>query len=190
MIVPGRDGSRPIRDRGLLDALEKVRQEPYDGTVWRSVREGRDPLACWRSGGRWDDGSFDVLYPSETREAALAERRFHLYQGQPIPPSKVRYELFELRVALEAVMIFDDLERLAVLGLDVNRYGQLSYFEKDAEHPRSQEIAEACSFLGADGSLVPSARDVASRNLIVFCDQDTRIVKEIVRTHGVVTFTR
>ena len=41
------------------------------------------------------DGPLDVLYTSETREAAIAERRFHLYQGQPFPPSRVRYELYE-----------------------------------------------------------------------------------------------
>lgn len=179
-----------IRDQVLLDTLEKVRQRPYAGTVWRSVREGRDPLACWRSGGRWDDGSFDVLYTSETRDAAVEERRFHVYQGQPIPPSKVRYELFELRVSLEAVMVFEAPDRLAALGLDIGRYGQLSYLEREQEYPRSQEIAEACAFLGADGILVPCAREPQSRNLIVFCDQDTRIEKEIVRNHGVVDLAR
>ena len=188
-----RSGSRlhsSIRDQTLLDALEKVRQQPYSGIVWRSVREGRDPIACWRSGGRWDDGTFDVLYTSQTREAALEERRFHLFQGQPIPPSKVRYELFELRVSLEAAMVFDGLDQLAALGLNISGYGQLSYIEREQEYPRSQEIAEACMFLGADGILVPSARDQASNNLVMFCDQETRIVKEVVRNHGVVDFRR
>ena len=156
------DGVRPehrIRDRRLLDALEAVGQAPYAGTVWRSVREGRDPLACWRSGGRWDDGTLDVLYTSETREAAIAERRFHLYRGQPVPPSRVRYELYELRVSLEAVMRFPDLAALSAVGLDTGRYGRLSYRELQREYPRSQEIAEACAFLGADGLRVPSARE-------------------------------
>jgi RES domain-containing protein len=191
--MAGRNGSKRhsrIRDQALLDALEKVQQRPYSGTVWRSVREGRDPLTCWRSGGRWDDGSFDVLYTSETRDAALAERRFHLYQGQPIPPSKVRYELFELRVSLEAVMVFAPSDRLTAIGLDMGRYGQLSYMEREQEYPRSQEIAEACSFLGADGILVPSARDLRFNNLIVFCDQTTRIEKQIIRNHGVVALGR
>lgn len=186
----GSPRQRPIRDQGLLDALETVRQQPFQGTVWRSVRAGRDPLACWRSGGRWDDGSFDVLYTSETREAAIEERRFHLYQGQPIPPSKVRYELFELRVSLEAVMMFDGLDPLAALGLEISRYGQLSYLERDQEYPRTQEVAEACAFLGADGILVPSARHLTSRNLIVFCEQSTMISKEIVYNHGIVNFTK
>ncbi len=191
--MASRNGSKrhaSIRDQALLDALEKMRQRPYNGTVWRSVREGRDPLVCWRAGGRWDDGSLDVLYTSETREAALEERRFHLYQGQPFPPSKVRYELFELRVSLEAVVTFDSLEALGAIGLDISRYGQLSYFEREQEYPRSQEIAEACSFLGADGILVPSARNLNSNNLVVFCDQDTRIEKEIVRNYGVIEFGR
>lgn len=189
--MPRRNGSklhRPIRDQRLLDALEELRRSPYSGLVWRSVREGRDPLACWRSGGRWDDGSFDVLYTSLTREAAIEERRFHLYQGQPIPPSKVSFVLYELRVSLEAVMELDDLDRLGALGLEKSRYGHLSYLEREGEYPRSQEIAEACFFLGADGILVPSARDRTAENLIVFCDQDTRIEKEIVRSHGIVDF--
>jgi RES domain-containing protein len=166
--------------------LETIRRLAYAGHVWRSVREGRDPLACWRSGGRWDDGTFDVLYTSETREAAIEERRFHLYQGQPIPPSRVRYELFELSVSLEAVIVFESEAALAAVGLDVGSFGQLSYFEKDREYPRSQEIAEACCFLGADGILVPSARNRSSKNLIVFCEQDTAIAKNIVRNHGTI----
>lgn len=191
--MAARNGSRvhrPIRDQALLDALEAIRQQPYTGTVWRSVREGRDSLACSRAGGRWDDGSFDVLYTSETREAALEERRFHLYQGQPIPPSKVRYALFELHVSLEAVIVLNHLDRLKALGLNVSRYGQLSYVEREQEYPRSQEIAEACFFLGADGLLVPSARDPTSNNLVVFCEQTTNMEMQIIRSHDVADFGR
>ena len=180
---------RPIRDRRLLDALDALTRNPYSGTVWRSVREGRDPLACWRSGGRWDDGTLDVLYTSETRQAAIDERRFHLYRGQPIIPSRVQYELFELEVSLEAVMRFETLDDLAALRLDVQSYGRLSYLERSREYPRSQEIAEACAFLGADGILVPSARTPGSKNLVIFCEQDTRIGMGIVRNHGPVDFS-
>ena len=157
--------------------------------MWRSVREGRDPLVCRRSGGRWDDGTFDVLYTSETRDAAIAERRFHLYRGQPIPPSRVRYELYELAVSLAAVMRFPDLEALASVGMDTASYGRLSYAEREREYPRSQDVAEACAFLGADGVVVPSAREPSANNLIVFCEQETVIEIGVVRAHGVVDFT-
>lgn len=157
---------------------------PFQGTVWRSLRGGQDPLVCGRPGGRWDDGTRAVLYTSETREGALAERRFHLYQGQPLPPSRVRYEMFELAVSLGAVMRFAGLEALAAVGLRVAGCGRLSYLEREQEYPRSQQIAEACAFLGADGLRVPSARDVTQGNLIVFCEQPTVVETRVVRRHG------
>lgn len=179
-----------IRDQRLLDALESVVQEPYEGRVWRSVKEGRDPLICSRSGGRWDDGTFDVLYTSETRAAAIAERRYHLYRGQPIPPFDIHYELFELRVSLSAVIRFPDLKALAAVGLDSASIGRLTYVKRYGEYTRSQQVAEASVFLGADGILAPSARHEGSMNLIVFCEQHTEISKTIVRSHGVIEFRR
>ncbi len=178
-----------MRDPQLLDALELLEQQQFQGRVWRSMGGGRDPRICWRSGGRWDDGSFDVLYTSLTRETAIAERRFHLYRGQPIPPSKLHYELFELSVSLAAVMTFDTLDSLAHLGMDRGRFGQLTYASREQEYRRSQEIAEACFFLGADGLLVPSARDLSQKNLIIFCEQETDITIEIHESHGLVDVT-
>jgi len=178
-----------IRDGALLDSLEHLAQEPFSETVWRSVREGRVPSDCWRAGGRWDDRTFDVLYTSLDRQGAVEERRFHLFRGQPFPPSKVRYELFELHVRLAAVIAFPDLEALRSVGLDTSGYGLASHADRDAEYPRSQAIAEACFFLGADGILVPNAR-FDGRNLIVFCEQDTEPKIEIVRSHGAIDWTQ
>ena len=182
--VSGRDN--PARDQSLLDVLKRLPAGPFEGTVWRSVRKGRDPLVCGRSTGRWDDGTFDVLYTSTTLAVAIEERRFHLYQGQPIPPSKVRYELFELSVSLEAAITFRDRTALSDIGLDIAQFGELSYVEREAEYPGSQQIGKACMFRGADGILVPSARGPKGLNLVVFCEQNTRIEKKIVRNHGVV----
>ena len=85
-------------------------------------------------------------------------------------------------------MRFPDLEALSSIGFDTAHHGQLSYLEREREYPRSQEVAEACAFLGADGLLVPSARVQSSNNLIVFCEQETRIVKGVARNHGIVDF--
>ena len=105
-----------------------------------------------------------------------------------MPPSKVQYELFELRISLHAVVRFPDMESLASIGFDVGLFGQVSYVEREREYPRSQEIAEACAFLGADGLLVPSARERSARNLIVFCEQDSPIDMSVVANHGYVDF--
>lgn len=188
MTGQGRRVRSGIRDQSLLDFLEALPLTPFRGLVWRSVRAGRDPLICGRPGGRWDNRTFDVLYTSETREGAIAERRFHLYQGQPIAPSRVRYELFELRVTLEAVIRFPDLGALADVGLAIGTFGELSYVEREREYPRSQEVAEACAFLGADGVRVPSARDSSQSNLVLFGEQTTRMSRKVVRSHGLVDF--
>lgn len=177
-----------IRDSALLDALERLDQVPFEEPVWRSVVEGRDPLECARGGGRWDDRSFDVLYTSMTREAAVEERRFHLFRGQPIPPSKVHFGLYELKAHLSAVITFQTVNALKEVGMRVEGYGGASYWERKSEYPRSQEIAEACFFLGADGIQMPSARHSTS-NIIVFCEQDTRPSVEVIRDHGRMDWT-
>jgi hypothetical protein len=106
--------------------------------------------------------------------------------GQPIPPSRVTYQLFAIHVALEKVITFATLNDISSLGFDTGSFGQLSYKEKNREYPRTQEIAEACFFLGADGILVPSARDPGSKNFIIFCEQDSVIQKEVIQSHGVI----
>ena len=91
--------------------------------------------------------------------------------------------MFELSVSLQAVVRFPDLDSLASIGFDIGSFGQLSYLERAREYPRSQEIAEACAFLGADGLLVSSAREVSSNNLIVFCEQESPVLMEVVANH-------
>ena len=177
----------PIRDKGLLDTIEEKQKSAHSGIYWRLVREGRNPTGCSRSGGRWDDKTFDVLYLSSTKEGALAEIRFHLFKGQPIPPSKVKYELFEIQIKLSQMISFPDLRSLKAAGLNTSNFNKASYANKDAEYPRSQEIAEACFFLGSDGVLVPSAQH-SSPNLVVFCEQDTFPSIETITNHGLITW--
>ena len=152
--------------------------------MWRALREGRDPLARTRPGGRWDDGTFDVLYTSEIRDGAIAERRFHLHRGQPLPPSRLRYAVYDLAVRLKAVMRFPDLDAIAAVGLDTQSWGRASHPGREREHPRSQDVAEACAFLGADGIVVPGAREPFAGNLVVFCEQDGVMAPRIVRSHS------
>ena len=85
-------------------------------------------------------------------------------------PSRVRYNLFEIDLSLDRSLKLLDLAALQKVGLDTARYGQLSYDEKHAEYPRSQDIGEAAHFLDYDGLIVPSARHDCL-NVIAFCDR-------------------
>lgn len=174
---------RGRRDSKLIDALEAIAPTPFEGRVWRIVKDGRSPLQCSASGGRWDDGSFDVLYTSMSREGAIEEMRFHLMRGQPVMPSKIAHRLFELEIALEHTAILGDLDALAMLGLDIGAFGRVSYNEKSSEYPRTQEIGETAQFLDFDGLIVPSARS-KGQNLIIFCDKTRNLIGSKTHDHG------
>jgi RES domain len=105
-----------LRDSRLIDSLEVLPHAPFKGTVWRVVREDRDPCQCSASGGRWGDGSFDVLYTSLDRDGAIAEMYFQLLRGQPVFPSKVRYTLNEMRVELSETLHLQTLPDQAETG--------------------------------------------------------------------------
>lgn len=177
----------PRRDNALIDALEAIAPVEYAGPVWRIVREGRDPLRFSASGGRWDDGSFDVLYTSLERQGAIEEMRFHLMRGQPVMPSRVRYKLFELQVRIGRALKLLDLEALSALGLDVSRYGRLSYQDKSQEYPRTQQVGEVAHFLEFDGLIVPSAR-YGCHNAVLFGDRVPPEAMAIVHDHGLVAW--
>lgn len=179
---------RTVRDIGLIDALDSLPRQKFSGTVWRIVREGRDPAQCSASGGRWDDGSFDVLYTSVEREGALSEMYFHLSRGQPVFPTKLRYCLYEMHVELREVIVLSSVADIEALGLQVGVYGQMLYEERQGEYPRTQDIGEAAQFLGCDGLIAPSAR-FACQNAVLFCAAlDTQAVT-VRHDHGLIDWT-
>jgi RES domain-containing protein len=153
---------RRARDLELLDALDAHQGVSFEGDVWRIVREQRDVLQGYPSGGRWDPGSFDVLYASLERDGALAEVHFHLSR-QPVFPSKLRSVLHRISVRTQRTLKLADLEAVAALGVSVENFGNLDY-------TRTQEIADAADFLGFDGLIAPSAR-WSCQNLVLFTDR-------------------
>ena len=173
------------RDHRLIDRIEPKPSTSEERTVWRVCAEGRDPCACSRSRGRWDDGTFSVLYTAEDADGAVAEMFFHLRRGQPVFPSKIRFNLHELTVGFDRLLDLTDPGALADLSVDAAQFGQLVYGRHPNEYPRTQEIAEVAQFLDFDGLRVPNARwDCA--NIVVFCDAVQPDALTARRDHGLV----
>lgn len=149
---------RPPRPKALLDAIEAEVPVALSGPVWRVVAAGRDPLCAARSGGRWDDGTFDVLYTSKEREGAIAEAWFHATKGQPVIPSKVSRGLYRLQVNLERVLDLSGGGKLARLGVAMATFGRMSYVQRVQEYPTPQQIAEIAFFHEYQALIVPNAR--------------------------------
>jgi len=160
------------RDRELLDTLDALPCQPFEGTAWRVTQDIRDPTIFRSGGARWDDGTFDVLYTSLDREGALAEMRFHVTRGQPVIPSRKVYHLHQLEVSLRGVLDLTDWEMLERFGVERATYGRLPYLRRESEYTACQKIGEAVNFLGGaaenepSGFIVPNARR-EGRNLVI-----------------------
>ncbi len=183
MIAP-----RKVRDTAIIDLLETIPKQTFEGSAWRIVRADRDPLRSSSPKGRWDDGSFDVLYTSLDAEGSKAEMYFHLMRGQPVFPSQMDFRLFELDLKLLGAIRFPDKNSLAALGVDVTNYGGLAYARMDEEYTATQKIGEAAHFLEADALLTPNAR-WACLNAVLFTDRILPAQISIKRDHGIIDWT-
>lgn len=152
---------RALDDR-LLDLVGAIEGQPFDGTMWRVVRQGRHVLDGSRGSGRWNTAEMSVLYGGAERDGALAEINFHLSRGQSVFPSRMRHDLFELAVKTRQTLVLADMAQLKVLGVEDSRYREMLY-------DRTQEIGAAAAFLGFDGLIVPSAR-WECQNIVLFLD--------------------
>lgn len=149
-----------VHDQAVLDALEAAPSQPFDGTVWRVARTGRDPLLGSVAGGRWNAaGEFEVLYTSLERDGALAETGYRL-SLEPVWPSLLHHQVHRLEVKTQRTLRLANLDSLVPLGIDVSRYES---FDSSA----NQAIAAAARFLDFDRLVVPSAR-FDCQNLVLF----------------------
>lgn len=158
---------RPPRPKALLDAIEAEPSVAFNGRLWRVVTDGFDPLRPSRAGGRWDDGSFDVLYTSTERNGAIAEAWFHASKGQPLIPSKVRKRIFQLEANLTRVLDLSREGKLTSFGVNMGAYGRLQYVQRAEEYPALQQIGEAAFFHDYQAMIVPCARWPASNVVIM-----------------------
>lgn len=167
-------GRRGHDDR-LLDALDELDGQPFDGIIWRVVREGRSVFDGSRGAGRWNPANLSVLYSAKEADGAIAEIHFHLNRGQPVFPSKMRHNLFELNITTDRTLILASMAELVALGVEEAKYARMLY-------SRTQEIADAAAFMGFDGILSPSAR-FNCEILVLFLDSfNLENIKSISKT--------
>ena len=155
---------RRARDVRLLDIVDALSRKPFEQSVWRVAREGRDPVQGSSSASRWCNGTFDVLYTSLERDGAIAEVH-SLLSAQPVFPSIPSWFAHSLSVSIDKSVVFANLAELTRFGVEISRY-------RERDYRRTQEIADAAFFLGFDGMLVPSAR-WSCLNAVVFTDRVT-----------------
>ena len=151
-----------VHDPDLLDALEALEPQPFDGVVWRVSWTNRDPLAGGTGGGRWHPpNDFEALYTSLDENGALAEIYYHLSKAPVFSSSNVTIN--KLHVRAERTLVFDDIEALTQVGVDEEAF-------RRGDHSRTQAVGAAARFLDMEGLIVLSAR-WSCANLILFLDR-------------------
>ena len=147
-----------IHDRELLDRLDALPKETFDGRVFRATRQSLDPLASSTSGGRWMPSSVaGVLYTSLARDGSLAEISFYWSRMTPRPTKPVMLHTLGVAAHRTLKLVRADL---AALGVPERDYATINL-------PRTQQIGAAVEFLGCDGLIAPSARWTCD-NLVLF----------------------
>ncbi len=178
-------GRRKVRDSALVDFLATIPQRPFQGEAWRIVRNDRDPLRGSMPKGRWDDGTFEVLYTSLEADGAMAEMHFHVMRGQPVFPSQMQFRLYELDVSPARAVTFAGIASLGPAGIDAATYGGLGYSRRDEEYSASQLLGETAHFLDADALVVPNAR-WDCLNAVLFTERIPAGHVSVKRDHGIV----
>lgn len=153
-----------VHDPKLLDALEAMGPQPFDGTAWRVTWATRHPLIGGTGGGRWHPpNDFEALYASLDENGAMAEAYHHLSRAPVFSSSHQKIHGIGVRAA--RTLVFADIASLAALGVGEDRF-------RRGDYSRTREIGAAARFLDIEGLIVPSVR-WACANLVLFIDRLT-----------------
>lgn len=138
----------------LVERVDALGAVPYEGSAFRHVAPGHDPLATTGArirGGRWNPPeSFGTLYLALDRDTVIAEfRRFASRQGLR-PADFLPRDLHRFRVRLGASLDLRDADSLEAVGLDITRV-------KSNDRGPCQAVGEAAHDLKLEGILAPSA---------------------------------
>lgn len=146
-------------DQDLLDALEALDPQSWEGNAWRFVLGDTDPFQPNTRGARWNPPDTAALYTSLTRATVLAELD-HVRELQTPALRRELFVLHKIRTHLTKMLDLTDRTLLETLGV-----GNAELASDD--HAFCRRVGGAAAWLGYDGILVPSARSDGA-NLVVF----------------------
>jgi RES domain-containing protein len=166
-----------VHDPALLDALERLDTENWQGRVFRHMLGSASPELANVRGARWNPPGTSALYTSLAEATAKAEGD-HLIAMQPVPPRAPR-TIYELEIAVANLLDLTDAARLAAIGIAEGDLGSIPW-------EPCQRVGGAVAWLGHDGMLIPSVRGSGGSNLVIFTANQPANAAIIVRgSHGI-----
>ena len=166
-----------VHDPALLDALERLDTENWQGRVFRHMLGSASPELANVRGARWNPPGTSALYTSLAEATAKAEGD-HLIAMQPVPPRAPR-TIYELEIAVANLLDLTDAARLAAIGIAEGDLDSIPW-------EPCQRVGGAVAWLGHDGMLIPSVRGSGGSNLVIFTTNQPANAAIIVRgSHGI-----
>lgn len=148
-----------VHDPALLDALERLDTESWQGRAFRHMLGSASPELANVRGARWNPPGTPALYTSLAEATAKAEGD-HLIAMQPVPPRAPR-TIYALEIAVANLLDLTDTAQLASIGIAEGDLDSIPW-------EPCQRIGDAVAWLGHDGLLIPSVRDSGGSNLVIF----------------------
>lgn len=137
-------------DPTLLDALESLVSQAWQGRVWRHMFNDYAPERVNLGGARWNPQSVGAIYTALDRDTAIAEGQHAI----DIQPRRIfrRRVLYELQIDVADVVDLTTPAALQTVGLTLLDIA-------DDDPTACQRVGGAAAWLGRGGLLVPSARN-------------------------------
>ncbi|WP_269584425.1 RES family NAD+ phosphorylase [Roseibium sp. Sym1] len=153
-----------IYDPELIEHIQSLPCERFDGQVFRTTGLKSDPTAFSTNGGRWappdgNNGGCSILYTSLERNGALAEVASYLSLLTPVPQKSLALHTLEVAPQKTLRLAIGDFSKL---GIDASSYNKRNY-------EKTQLVGAVINFLELDGLIAPSARWNCA-NLMIFGD--------------------
>jgi RES domain-containing protein len=152
-------------DRDVLQALARFPAIKWEGIVYRHMFANYPPDRENTLGARWNPPEVPAIYTSLSRDTVLAESEYQI-SLEPLRPRAKRI-LYQISVVLSAVLNFSSRDALNRVGLSTDDVSSM-------DHSSCQAIGGAVEYLGHDGLLIPSARDINGTNLVIYPNRITR----------------
>jgi RES domain-containing protein len=161
-----------VHDPALLDALERLDTENWQGRAFRHMLGSASPELANGRGARWNPPGTSALYTSLAEATAKAEGD-HLIAMQPVPPRAPR-TIYELEIAVANLIDLTDAALLASIGIAEDNFESIPW-------EPCQRVGGAVAWLGHDGLLIPSVRGSGGSNLVIFTANQPPAAKIVVR---------
>jgi RES domain-containing protein len=155
----------------MLDTLQSAAVSSWEGTVYRHMFGAYPPARSNTTGARWNAPLLAAIYTSLERETALAEAEYAI-ASQPLRP-KAKRMLYTIRVALQNVIDLTAPDLLPQLGITADVLSAV-------DQSLCRFIGGAVTWLGHDGLFVPSARWAGGTNLVIYQQDPSSDVFEVV----------